>query len=397
MKKDGTDIAPVDSKVNRLLRAPGSTGAGLRCGPPWPASIRTRTTTTPNPRPRRSTWKARVDFRDAPPARRGHARPSRRPPPGPWTSTPATSTSARWWTPRAAPALPPVPARAHPRQPAAGASCRPGTQQLTVRYRTVARGLRPAVADAGADRGRAAPVPLQPVPGHPRALGGAAAGHAAAAHPLQRGAHRARGAQGGDGRGLRRPRGAGRARRSSASRCRSRSRPTCCAFAVGDLASQGAGAALAGVGRAGGARGAPRDEFADVDDMLRAAEALFGPYDWERFDLLTMPPSFPYGGMENPRLTFLTPTLLAGDQLAGQRGRARAGALVDGQPRHQRERRALLAQRGLHRVRRAAHPRGARGRRRWPRCTRRSAAARWRRPSQHFRTAPAADPRCART
>jgi leukotriene-A4 hydrolase len=55
-------------------------------------------------------------------------------------------------------------------------------------------------------------------------------------------------------------------------------------------------------------------EFEDVDAMLRAAEALFGPYDWERFDLLTMPPSFPYGGMENPRLTFLTPTLLAGDK-----------------------------------------------------------------------------------
>jgi aminopeptidase N len=56
------------------------------------------------------------------------------------------------------------------------------------------------------------------------------------------------------------------------------------------------------------------DEFSGVDDMLRAAEALFGPYDWERFDLLTMPPSFPYGGMENPRLTFLTPTLIAGDK-----------------------------------------------------------------------------------
>jgi aminopeptidase N len=56
------------------------------------------------------------------------------------------------------------------------------------------------------------------------------------------------------------------------------------------------------------------DEFSDVDEMLRAAEALFGPYDWERFDLLTMPPSFPYGGMENPRLTFLTPTLITGDK-----------------------------------------------------------------------------------
>ena len=49
------------------------------------------------------------------------------------------------------------------------------------------------------------------------------------------------------------------------------------AFAVGDLASQGAGAALARVGRADGAGAPPRDEFADVDDMLRAAEALFGP------------------------------------------------------------------------------------------------------------------------
>ncbi|MCY1031211.1 M1 family metallopeptidase [Corallococcus sp. BB11-1] len=56
------------------------------------------------------------------------------------------------------------------------------------------------------------------------------------------------------------------------------------------------------------------DEFEGVDDMLKAAESLFGPYDWERFDLLLMPPSFPYGGMENPRLTFLTPTLIAGDK-----------------------------------------------------------------------------------
>ncbi|MBL0214161.1 MAG: M1 family metallopeptidase [Myxococcales bacterium] len=55
-------------------------------------------------------------------------------------------------------------------------------------------------------------------------------------------------------------------------------------------------------------------EFADVEAMIGAAEALFGPYDWERFDILTMPPSFPYGGMENPRLTFLTPTVIAGDR-----------------------------------------------------------------------------------
>ena len=55
-------------------------------------------------------------------------------------------------------------------------------------------------------------------------------------------------------------------------------------------------------------------ELAEVEASLRVAEGLFGPYDWERYDLLVMPPSFPYGGMENPRLTFLTPTLLAGDR-----------------------------------------------------------------------------------
>jgi len=55
-------------------------------------------------------------------------------------------------------------------------------------------------------------------------------------------------------------------------------------------------------------------EFAEVDTMLINAEAVFGPYLWDRFDFLVMPGSFPYGGMENPRLTFLTPTLLAGDR-----------------------------------------------------------------------------------
>eukprot|EP00850_Spirogloea_muscicola_P008891 SM000048S16603 [mRNA] locus=s48:588655:592233:- [translate_table: standard] len=55
-------------------------------------------------------------------------------------------------------------------------------------------------------------------------------------------------------------------------------------------------------------------EFADVERMVEIAEQLFGPYDWERFDVLVMPPSFPFGGMENPRMVFLTPTLLAGDR-----------------------------------------------------------------------------------
>ena len=55
-------------------------------------------------------------------------------------------------------------------------------------------------------------------------------------------------------------------------------------------------------------------EFADVEEMMVAAERLYGPYLWERYDLLVLPPSFPFGGMENPRLTFATPTILAGDR-----------------------------------------------------------------------------------
>jgi aminopeptidase N len=55
-------------------------------------------------------------------------------------------------------------------------------------------------------------------------------------------------------------------------------------------------------------------EFADTEQMVAAAERLFGRYRWDRYDLLVAPPSFPFGGMENPRLSFLTPTLLAGDR-----------------------------------------------------------------------------------
>ena len=47
--------------------------------------------------------------------------------------------------------------------------------------------------------------------------------------------------------------------------------------------------------------------------MMKAAEDLYGPYRWGRYDVLVLPPSFPYGGMENPRITFLTPTIIAGD------------------------------------------------------------------------------------
>ena len=55
-------------------------------------------------------------------------------------------------------------------------------------------------------------------------------------------------------------------------------------------------------------------EFASTQQMLDTAESLYGPYQWGRYDLLILPPSFPFGGMENPRLSFITPSVLAGDQ-----------------------------------------------------------------------------------
>jgi leukotriene-A4 hydrolase len=55
-------------------------------------------------------------------------------------------------------------------------------------------------------------------------------------------------------------------------------------------------------------------EFAQMQDMIDSAEALYGAYAWEQYDVLVLPPSFPFGGMENPRITFATPTILAGDR-----------------------------------------------------------------------------------
>lgn len=51
-------------------------------------------------------------------------------------------------------------------------------------------------------------------------------------------------------------------------------------------------------------------DFSQTEEFLTAAEGLAGPYEWGRYDVLCLPPSFPYGGMENPCLTFVTPTLL---------------------------------------------------------------------------------------
>jgi leukotriene-A4 hydrolase len=55
-------------------------------------------------------------------------------------------------------------------------------------------------------------------------------------------------------------------------------------------------------------------EFNDLPKMFSAAEKLYGKYQWEQYDLLVLPYSFPFGGMENPMLTFVNPTLITGDK-----------------------------------------------------------------------------------
>ncbi|WP_188055760.1 M1 family metallopeptidase [Sphingosinithalassobacter sp. CS137] len=89
--------------------------------------------------------------------------------------------------------------------------------------------------------------------------------------------------------------------------------PYLIALAVGDLAFRELGP-RSGVWTEPTMLDAAAYEFGDVEAMIDAAEALYGPYRWGRYDMLLLPPSFPYGGMENPMLTFLTPTLLTGDR-----------------------------------------------------------------------------------
>ncbi|HXE80969.1 MAG TPA: M1 family metallopeptidase [Vicinamibacterales bacterium] len=85
------------------------------------------------------------------------------------------------------------------------------------------------------------------------------------------------------------------------------------ALAVGDIAFRSVGPRT-GVFTEPSVLERAAHEFADMEKMVEAAERLYGPYRWGRFDVLVLPPSFPFGGMENPRLTFLTPTVLAGDR-----------------------------------------------------------------------------------
>jgi len=85
------------------------------------------------------------------------------------------------------------------------------------------------------------------------------------------------------------------------------------AIAVGDLEFRTLGARTA-VYTEPAVLAAATQEFADLERMVTTCEKLFGPYRWGRYDLLILPPSAPFGGMENPRLSFITPTVIAGDR-----------------------------------------------------------------------------------
>ena len=188
--------------------------------------------------------------------------------------------------------------------------------------------------------GRSDPQPdLDPDPGQPR-------------HPPDLGGadHRADAAEGGD---VGRAADAATASRPGAGRRAFRFRmthpvpPYLIAIAAGDIAFRPLGPRT-GVWTEPAMLDRAAHEFVDTERMVEAAERLYGPYRWGRYDVIVLPPSFPYGGMENPTLTFLTPTFIAGDRSLVGAGRARAGAQLVGQSRHQRDLVRLLAERGLH-------------------------------------------------
>ena len=85
------------------------------------------------------------------------------------------------------------------------------------------------------------------------------------------------------------------------------------AIAVGDLVFRDLGPRT-GVWTEPGMLDKAAAELSDTEKMVSAAETLYGPYAWGRYDMLVLPPSFPFGGMENPTMTFLTPTFIAGDK-----------------------------------------------------------------------------------
>ena len=85
------------------------------------------------------------------------------------------------------------------------------------------------------------------------------------------------------------------------------------ALAVGDIEFRSMGSRT-GIYSEPSVVGKAAWEFAETEKMIEAAEKLYGSYRWGRYDLIVLPPSFPWGGMENPMLTFATPTVITGDR-----------------------------------------------------------------------------------
>ncbi len=85
------------------------------------------------------------------------------------------------------------------------------------------------------------------------------------------------------------------------------------ALAVGDISFKAVGSRT-GVYAVPSVIKQAAEEFSDMQKMMDEAEKLYGPYVWGRYDLLILPAAFPFGGMENPKLTFATPTIIAGDK-----------------------------------------------------------------------------------
>ncbi|MDQ2776472.1 MAG: M1 family aminopeptidase/hydrolase, partial [Acidobacteriota bacterium] len=89
--------------------------------------------------------------------------------------------------------------------------------------------------------------------------------------------------------------------------------PYLIALAVGDVDYVSLGPRT-GIYAENSALAAAASEFEDIEKLVEAVERLYGPYRWGRYELLVLPPSFPFGGMENPVVTFATPTVIAGDR-----------------------------------------------------------------------------------
>lgn len=109
------------------------------------------------------------------------------------------------------------------------------------------------------------------------------------------------------------PEAAGEGRRTFAFTMDKPVAPYLIAIAAGDIVFQELGP-RSGVWTEPVMLGRAAAELADTEKMIDAAEKLYGPYRWGRYDMIVLPPAFPYGGMENPVMTFLTPTFIAGDK-----------------------------------------------------------------------------------